>query len=126
LASWQCQRVKGAILDFLRREDPLNRHQRKEVKDGAASEVSVVCIDKITYRVAGPPNDLPTEIEARRWLSFLTPRERRVIVGMFWLQETDAEIAEVVGVSCGRVRGIRAEAVQRIRSRIRWSGKAAA
>jgi RNA polymerase sigma factor for flagellar operon FliA len=117
-------RIRGAILDELRRQDWLSRRARARACDPAGGAVlpTIVAVDDLR----GPPNaleacdvDLVERHSERAALSRavarLPARERSVIEMHYVLGIQFKEIAETFGVSLPRVSQLHARAISMLR-----------
>jgi RNA polymerase sigma factor for flagellar operon FliA len=118
-------RIRGAMLDFLREEDPLSRTERRRVRESSAGlsvtgcrvQPVTVSLDQISLRrlaaPAQPGFTLRSEVrEARRCLS---PRENRVIALLYDLGWQSREIAADLHVNESRVSQIKQRAISKLR-----------
>ncbi len=83
-------RIRGAILDDLRKQDRVPRSVRRRAR----------------------------ALHAARELVALPPRERQVLALYYYEELTQQQIAQVLGVTESRVSQIRAHAVARLRDRL--------
>ncbi len=122
-------RIRGAMQDFLRGEDPLSRAERVRIRanSGAAATVNV-SLDSVPPSrtpAAHPDFALRTEVhKARRCLS---ARENRVIGMLFDLGLQNQEIAAALKVNPSRVSQIKQQAILKLRRRLQagYRGRAA-
>jgi RNA polymerase sigma factor (sigma-70 family) len=118
-------RIRGAMLDFLRDEDPLSRTDRRRVREFAAGlsasgcgiQPTTVSLDQISLRrlaaPAQPAFTLRSEVrEARRCLS---ARENRVIALLYDFGWQSREIAADLHVNESRVSQIKQSALSKLR-----------
>lgn len=107
-------RIMGAILDFLRTEDPLSRSARRAECGGAPVTVS---LDQLTTPPAahlGPRIEDRVDVgNARKCLS---PRENRVISLLYDQDWPAREVAKLLGVNESRISQIKHRAVTKLRS----------
>jgi RNA polymerase sigma factor (sigma-70 family) len=92
-------RVKGALKDFGRRNDPLSRDQRRK---GEATPVHVDIAEALN--VCEPPRQVKTvlERELRDAIPRLNPQRRRAIQGLYFEERTLADVGRELGVTEGR------------------------
>jgi RNA polymerase sigma factor FliA len=118
-------RIRGAMLDFLRGEDPLSRNERRRRQAMAerapgqpASPPATVSLEEL------PPHELSTETaavnratlaEARQCLS---ARENRVISLLYDLDWGSREVAQVMHVNESRISQIKFAALSKLRTRL--------
>ena len=128
IRTFASHRCSGRIKDFMRREDPLTRGQRKKVQAGEAEPVQILSTSLLTdhecwTQLGGLPRDklrasdtsLTASTDVAILMSFLSPKERRVI-SMFYLEERSArEIAGVLGCCVGWIVELRRNALARMR-----------
>ena len=118
-------RIRGAILDFLRNEDPLSRTERKRVRESAVGLSATGCgirpatvsLDQMSLRrLAAPAQSaftLRSEVrEARRCLS---AREDRVIALLYDFGWQSREVAADLHVNESRVSQIKQRAISKLR-----------
>jgi len=118
-------RIWGAMLDFLRNEDPLSRTERQRVRaaapalsaTGYGTPPATVSLDQIPVRClasqAQPAFTLRSEIrEARRCLS---ARENRVIELLYDFAWKSREVAAELHVNESRVSQIKLRAISKLR-----------
>ncbi len=128
LKTYAQHRIRGAMLDFLRHEDPLSRTERRRVQEsapalsatGCGAAPATVSLDEIPQRClaapAQPAFTLRSEIrEARRCLS---PRENRVIGLLYDFGWQSREVAADLRVNESRVSQIKQRALAKLRSAI--------
>ena len=121
-------RIRGAILDFLRNEDPLSRTERKRVRESAVGLSATGCgirpatvsLDQMSLRrLAAPAQSaftLRSEVrEARRCLS---AREDRVIALLYDFGWQSREVAADLHVNESRVSQIKQRALSKLRSHL--------
>jgi RNA polymerase sigma factor (sigma-70 family) len=125
LGTYARHRIWGAMLDFLRNEDPLTRTERQRVRaaaptlsaTGYGTPPATVSLDQIPLRClafqAQPAFALRSEIrEARRCLS---PRENRVIELLYDFGWKNREVAAELHVNESRVSQIKLRAISKLR-----------
>jgi RNA polymerase sigma factor (sigma-70 family) len=118
-------RIRGAMLDFLREEDPLSRTERRRVRESADGlnatghgiQPTTVSLDQISLRRLAAPAQtgftIRSEVrEARRCLS---PRENRVIGLLYDLGWQSREVAADLHVNESRVSQIKQRAISKLR-----------
>jgi RNA polymerase sigma factor (sigma-70 family) len=118
-------RIRGAMLDFLRAEDPLSRTERRRVRESADGlsatghgiQPTTVSLDQISLgHLAAPAQAgfiIRSEIrEARRCLS---ARENRVIALLYDLGWQSREVAADLHVNESRVSQIKQCALSKLR-----------
>ncbi len=129
-------RIRGAIIDELRRHDWLSRSERREEndkRDTDAVRTTVVAIDDIRadrveqlFDAAAVPADRVLEARldrdaVRRAVRALPARER-LVVNLYYLEDVSlTDIARQLGVTLSRVSQLRARAVQKLRTLIEVS-----
>ena len=118
-------RIRGAMLDFLREEDPLSRTERRRVRESAAGlsatghgiQPVTVSLDEISLRRLAAPAQtgftIRSEVrEARRCLS---PRENRVIALLYDFGWQSREVAADLRVNESRISQIKQRAISKLR-----------
>lgn len=115
-AEWK---IRGAIYDWMRREDPLTRAARKQVKRGDLPNpdagLSLDDIARIRPTLDRTPEDLAICHEVREWLDLLTDRQRYVIQAHYFEERTFADIAQALGLHLSRTHQICREAIHQLR-----------
>jgi RNA polymerase sigma factor (sigma-70 family) len=108
-------RIDGAVLDYLRREDPLSRRQRRE-----CAQLDITAIGPEALHLADPgpgPDDIAAQHEhiaaAARLLERLDDRSRFVATATLRGAELQDQ-ARTLGVSPARVGQILAGVIQRL------------
>jgi RNA polymerase sigma factor (sigma-70 family) len=117
LSTFVMGRARGQILDFLRREDPLTRSQRKKVRAGTAMPLQFAPESSLAELSAPCESDPTARIDVLRLLGGLNCAQRRVVVGMYLEERSTAEVAKNLGVPTGQVLQVKAEAMRRMRAR---------
>jgi RNA polymerase sigma factor (sigma-70 family) len=122
------RRAHGAVLDAMRRDDPLSRRQRLQAKEGRFTDPKFYPVDNATTVAAA---EMSPELQAMcaevpGWLKFLDAAQRHVITELFWHGKGPAETGKGIGVKASRTHQIRKEALRAIRYRLgmlksRWS-----
>jgi RNA polymerase sigma factor (sigma-70 family) len=107
--TYATHRIRGAILDYLRRLDPLSRQERRSIAESAFSwlpqgyeEPPHVELPGIRARVEAAIDALPT-------------RERYIIREHFWSERSGVELARELGVHKSRIVQLREQALARLR-----------
>jgi RNA polymerase sigma factor for flagellar operon FliA len=118
-------RIRGAMLDFLRDEDPLSRTERRRVRESAEGlsatghriQPVTVSLDQISLRrLAAPVQPAFTlRSEVREARSCLSPRENRVIALLYDLGWQSREVAADLHVNESRVSQIKQRAISKLR-----------
>jgi RNA polymerase sigma factor (sigma-70 family) len=106
------KRMHGQVADFLRREDPLTRGQRKKVKAGeAASPIHVD--DGMAYFLAAPPDQERRVLlgQLRERVECLPRKERRMLLYDLNDVRTGA-IARKMRISASTVANLRHRAIR--------------
>ena len=114
-------RINGALLDFLRGEDPLTREARRRVRESQRSgadggEPQFVDVDALADRLT---NDQPAGLEAadaitrirlRSVVSRLPEGDRKLLALYYGEEQTLREVGAILGVTesriCQRLSGI--------------------
>jgi RNA polymerase sigma factor for flagellar operon FliA len=118
-------RIRGAMLDFLRDQDPLSRTERRRVREseaglsatGCGIQPTTVSLDQISLRRFAAPAQtgftIRSEVrEARRCLS---ARENRVIALLYDFGWQSREVAAELHVNESRVSQIKHRAISKLR-----------
>jgi RNA polymerase sigma factor FliA len=137
-ATYAKHRIRGAMLDFLREEDPLSRTERRRTRTAnAAAEGALpttISLEQLPARELQreyAPRCSSTRFADRVDLDHarqcLSERENRVISLLFDLDWQSRDVARQLGVNESRVSQIRSAALAKLRARLqdRDSGRAA-
>ncbi len=115
-------RIRGAILDGLRRRDPLPRAYRRRQKTEPNHRVQFLALDEalmVPDGEEGDPEALAVEADLRRqvWLGLaaLPPRDRQVLVLRMVRGLTLREVAAHLSLSITRVAEIQTRGLARMR-----------
>ena len=116
-AGWK---IRGAIYDWMRREDPLTRSDRKRVKRGdmpaPECDLTVDQLARICPALDRTPEEVAISQQVREWLCLLTGKERRVIEAYYFEERTLAEIATELRLHLSRTAALRVQAIARLRA----------
>ncbi len=118
-------RIWGAMLDFLRGEDPLSRAERREVRAASADRPSAVTISLEELPAFDPRGAHCTSytfadrIDLERARQCLSARERKVVSLLFDLDWSNREVARELGVNESRVSQIKHAALSKLRESLR-------
>ena len=138
-ATYAKHRIGGAMLDFLREEDPLSRTERRRTRTAnAAAEGALpttISLEQLpsresrrVYAHAGcPSSHFVDRADLNSARQLLSARENRVISLLFELGWQSREVARDLGVNESRVSQIKSAALAKLRARLqdRDSGRAA-
>jgi RNA polymerase sigma factor for flagellar operon FliA len=118
-------RIRGAMQDFLRDEDPLSRTERRRVRKatpelgatGHGLPPATVSLDQIPQRclAAQAPATFTLRSEVREVRRCLSARENRVILLLYDLGWKNGEVAAELGVNESRVSQIKQCAISKLR-----------
>jgi RNA polymerase sigma factor for flagellar operon FliA len=111
-------RIHGAILDFLREEDPLSRTERRRIRDSATDRgPTTVSLDEVQlHRLAAPASPtFATRFDVREARRSLSPRESRVIALLYDFDWQSREVATELHVNESRVSQIKQRAISKLR-----------
>ena len=124
-------RIRGAMLDFLREEDPLSRTERRiraaEATNAATGEktasatISLEWLPaqdprKMCARAGCPSSQLVDRADLRRARRALSARENRVISLLYELDWKNRDVAWELGVNESRVSQIKRVALAKLRA----------
>jgi RNA polymerase sigma factor (sigma-70 family) len=118
-------RIWGAMLDFLRGEDPLSRAERREIRGTAADRPVSATISLEDVPAYQPRSTRCTSysfaerIDLERARQYLSAREQRVISLLFDLDWSNREVARELGVNESRVSQIKRVALSKLRVSLR-------
>ena len=111
-------RIHGAMLDFLREEDPLSRTERRRVRESTADlSPTTVSLDEIQIRRLTAPVQpaFSTRFDVRKARRCLSPRENRVIALLYDFDWQSREVAAELRVNESRVSQIKQRAIAKLR-----------
>jgi RNA polymerase sigma factor (sigma-70 family) len=111
-------RVRGAILDMCRHDDPLGRLERKRNPDLLVMEQLCDFDMDRTAEVPFEPYDVIGARSLRRLLKDVPHRERFALVAHFGYDWIDPKIAKTLGVSPARANQLRHRAMRRVREKL--------
>jgi len=125
-------RIRGAMLDFLREEDPLSRTERRRIRAAqttnaasgekiASATISLECLPaeelrKVCSRSGCPSSQLADRADLRRARLALSARENRVISLRYGLDWKNRDVARELGVNESRVSQIKRVALCKLRA----------
>ena len=125
-------RIRGAMLDFLREEDPLSRTERRRIRAAEATNAATgektasatISLEwlpaqelrKVCSRVGCPSSQLVDRADLRRARRALSARENRVISLLYELDWKNREVAWELGVNESRVSQIKRVALTKLRA----------
>jgi RNA polymerase sigma factor for flagellar operon FliA len=121
--SYAQHRIRGAMLDFLRGEDPLSRNERRCIrKSGETAASATVSLDQLPMPVMdrllrsdqSAMSLMRSDVSAAA--RSLSARERRVIVFVFVMGLLNREIATRLNVNESRVSQIKTRALAKLRA----------
>jgi RNA polymerase sigma factor for flagellar operon FliA len=118
-------RIWGAMLDFLRGEDPLSRAERREVRAGRADRPSAATISLEELPAFEPRSARCTSytftdrVDLERARQRLSAREQQVVSLLFDLDWSNREVARELGVNESRVSQIKHAALSKLRESLR-------
>lgn len=125
-------RILGAMLDFLREEDPLSRAERHRYQKADALTMSAVTVslDELPERTLRDTKGSSrrtafTQIlhrELRDARQHLPPRENRVLWMLFDAGWSNRQAAQALGVHESRISQIKSKALSRLRLQFRAAG----
>jgi RNA polymerase sigma factor (sigma-70 family) len=107
------KRMHGQVADFLRREDPLTRRQRKKVKAGEAASPIHVELAGMAHFLAAPPDQERRVLlgQLRERVECLPRKERRVL--LYDLNDVPTGvIARKMRISASTVANLRHRAIR--------------
>ena len=111
-------RIQGAMLDFLREEDPLSRTERRRVRESAlVLNPTTVSLDAAQlHRLPAPAQPaFATRFDVREARRSLSPRENRVIALLYDSDWQSREVAAELRVNESRVSQIKQRAIAKLR-----------
>jgi RNA polymerase sigma factor for flagellar operon FliA len=129
-ATYAKHRIRGAMLDFLREEDPLSRTERRRTRttssgaEGALpTTISLEQLPAYEPRSEYAParcfsSRFADRVDLDRARQCLSERENRVIALLFDLDWQNRDVARQLGVNESRVSQIRHAALSKLRARL--------
>jgi RNA polymerase sigma factor (sigma-70 family) len=111
-------RIQGAMLDFLRQEDPLSRAERRRVRESAdGPEATTVSLNETHLRRPSAPTEaaFTNHHDIRRARRSLSARENRVIALLYDFGWQSREVAVELSVNESRVSQIKQRAIAKLR-----------
>jgi RNA polymerase sigma factor (sigma-70 family) len=118
-------RIQGAMLDFLRDEDPLSRTERRRIRESAVGlSPRTVSLDEIQLNrlpTATQPA-LATRLDIREARRSLSPREDRVIALLYDFDWQSREVATDLRVNESRISQIKQRAISKLRLQLQPRG----
>jgi len=118
-------RIRGAMQDFLRTEDPLSRTERQKVRASAPAlsatsygmPSATISLDQVPmHRLAAPAQaEFARRTEIREARRSLSPRENRVIELIYDFGWRNREVAAELHVNESRVSQIKQRAISKLR-----------
>jgi RNA polymerase sigma factor for flagellar operon FliA len=136
LGTYARHRISGAMLDFLRGEDPLSRTERRRIRKAetasAAPErilpatISLEQLPAHELRAASahagcPESHLADRAALKQARQCLSARENRVISLLYELDWKNRDVARELGVNESRVSQIKHVALSKLRARLQGS-----
>ncbi len=113
------RRIRGAVVDLIRREDSLTRGQRKAVQDGRELNYTRVEEGAIYLAADAPsPERLAMAKEAVALLALLPEKDRTLLTKIFLEGRTATNVARELGVAPSGVTHRKMVALRRIREAI--------
>jgi len=128
-ATYAKHRIRGAMLDLLREEDPLSRTERRRTRTANATAegalpttISLEQLPAQEQREYAPARCFSTRFADRvdlgRARQCLSERENRVISLLFDLDWQNLDVARQLGVNESRVSQIKQRALSKLRSHL--------
>ena len=123
--SYARHRIWGAMLDFLRGEDPLSRAERRQVRAASAGRPSAATISLDELPAFEPRSTRCTSyaftdrVDLERARQRLSAREQQVVSLLFDLDWSNREVARELGVNESRVSQIKHAALSKLRESLR-------
>jgi RNA polymerase sigma factor for flagellar operon FliA len=125
-------RIRGAMLDFLREEDPLSRTERRRIRAAEAASAATGQITasatislewlpaqelrKVCPRVGCSASQIADRADLKRARHVLSARENRVISLLYELDWKNRDVARELGVNESRVSQIKRVALCKLRA----------
>ena len=113
LSGFAQRRMRGAVNDYLRHEDPLSRSDRSKVNAGQLTPPTFEVFTEVPVE-----SDVDASIHWNELVAFARPRERIAIRMRFFEGREVKEIGNALGVGPARASQIVISGLMRIRARI--------
>ena len=110
------RRVRGAVKDYLRRQDLSVHHRRYQKRKGRPEDPPARLDSRLARRLRARPVDYVTQLYALELLRRLPVRERRVVFEGFWRGRPHREIAPRLRVNASRISQLQTRALERMRA----------
>jgi RNA polymerase sigma factor for flagellar operon FliA len=132
--SYASHRIMGAMLDYLREQDPIGRDERRRMRTAeratgftAHTQPSTISLDGLSARALNTAlgqsatrfPDVILRAELNEGRQALLPQEHRVIMLLFDLEWKGCDVARALGVTGGRISQIQRNAFAKLRSYLR-------
>ena len=129
-ATYAKHRIRGAMLDFLREEDPLSRTERRRTRTANANAEgalpTTISLEQLpTYEPRSEyaparcfSSRFADRVDLDRARQYLSERENRVFSLLFDLDWQNRDVARQLGVNESRVSQIRHAALSKLRARL--------
>jgi RNA polymerase sigma factor for flagellar operon FliA len=126
-------RIWGAMLDFLRGEDPLSRTERRRIRKAETASVAgerplpaTISLEQLPARelraacaqAVCPESLFPDRAALKQARQGLSPRENRLISLLYELDWKNRDVARELGVNESRVSQIKHVALTKLRTRL--------
>lgn len=121
LRTYAERRIRGRILDYLRRMDLVTRKERRKIKGGEAAApviISVLDFDLTDDQALQDLGRFEAELDVGRLLerAELSDRHQLVLRQRYWTSGLDRELARQLGVTESRVSQLHTQAIRRLRA----------
>ena len=102
-------KIRGRVLDYLRRSDFVGKRERARIRAGKKPAPTMTSLSSIFHLPDGRAMPVFSAVEARHDVpgiirrANLTPRERSILHSKFWNDQRNRQIANDIGVHESRV-----------------------
>lgn len=118
LATFADRRIKGAMLDYLRRLDICTREQRRQARlQGVPVPFSQVSYDHLEGEprcLIEDAKDHTISVDILKLMQVLKPRERQAVKMYYWYEMSQAEIATAMGCHFSNISQVLCAAKKRM------------
>ena len=107
-------RIRGRMMDFLRREGQVDIACMEEAAEGSSGSLKENLVD-LTASVAEQAENHELAAQLHQAMARLPDKERAVLEGMYWSSEDAAGMADALNVSSSHIYRLQKSGIRRIR-----------
>ncbi|MFV0636469.1 sigma-70 family RNA polymerase sigma factor [Mitsuokella sp.] len=107
-------RIRGRMMDFLRREGQVDVACMEEAAEGCSGSLKENLVD-LTASVAEQAESHELAEQLHQAMARLPDKERAVLEGMYWSSEDAADMADTLNVSSSHIYRLQKNGIRRIR-----------